>query len=143
MSRSKRSAGPIAPEPPEFFVDRNLGRAVPARLTVLGWRVHLMADVFPNDGQDTEDETWIEYGLARDWVPLCKDGRIKGRQDEREPVERHGAVLFYLDNQSLLREEMVRRIHGAQARMYRAVRRGGPALYAISKDGIRKTWPES
>jgi len=141
VSRSKGSARPHT-EPPEFLFDRNLGKLVPSRLAALGWRVHLMADEFPNDGQDTPDEVWIEHGLARGWVPLCKDGRIKGRAGEREPVERRNAVLFYLDNQRLRFEEMARRIHTAQAGIYRAVARGGPAIYAISANGVRRTWPE-
>ena len=53
---------------------------------------------------------------------MCKDGRIKGRSSERAPLEQHGAVLFYLDNQRLLRVEMVRRFHHAQSESYAAVR---------------------
>ena len=139
MSRSKRSAEP--PAPPEFCVDRNLGRTVPARLAELGWKVHLIAEVFPNDAQEIPDEEWVEYALAHGWVPLCKDGRIKGRRHERAPLEGHKAVLFYLDNQQLRIDEMVQRIHGAQASIYRACLTPGPAAYAIGADGIRTAWP--
>jgi hypothetical protein len=127
--------------PPEFFLDRGLGRGVHAGLTVLGWLVHRAADHFPDDAQDVPDQDWLEYGLARGWTPLCKDGRIKGRSSERAPLEHHRAVLFYLDNQRLLRAEMVRRFHDAQSRVYAAVLRGGPAAYAVNADGIRRTWP--
>lgn len=100
-----------------------------------------MAEEFPDDGQQVEDEVWIAYGLERGWVPLCKDGRIKGRDDERAPLVRHAGVLFYLDNQQLRAEEMFRRIHEAQEAVYRAVAHGGPAAYAIGATGIRRTWP--
>lgn len=50
-------------------------------------------------------------------------------------------MLFYLDNQRLLRAEMIRRFHNARDKIYRAVRRGGPAAYAVNADGIRRTWP--
>lgn len=110
-------------------------------LAGLGWLVHRAADHFPRDAQAVPDQDWLEYGLRRGWTPLCKDGRIKGRSSEREPLERHQAALFYLDNQRLLRTEMVDRFHNAQSRIYAAVSRGGPAAYAVNADGIRRTWP--
>lgn len=126
---------------PEFFFDRGLGKSVARELRALDWVIHQITDHFPRDAQDVPDEEWTEYGLARGWVPLCKDSRIRGRDVEREPVERHEAVLFYLDNQQLLIKDMVTRIHQAQRPIHRAIDRGGPALYAIGANGIRKTWP--
>jgi hypothetical protein len=87
------------------------------------------------------DEDWIEYGLHQGWVPLCKDGRIKGRDDERAPLARYSGVLFYLDNQQLKADEMFRRIHEARAAIHRAIAKGGPATYAVGAHGIRRTWP--
>jgi hypothetical protein len=47
--------------PPEFFVDRSLGRhMVPEALRELGFVVHTMADVYPN-GED-EDVPGIPGG---------------------------------------------------------------------------------
>jgi hypothetical protein len=126
---------------PEFFLDRGLGRGVAEGLTHLGWRVHRAAQHFPDDAQNVPDEEWLAYGLRHGWTPLCKDGRIKGRSTEREPLETHRAVLFYLDNQRLLRTEMIARFHAARQQIHRAVTRGGPAAYAVNLDGIRRTWP--
>lgn len=106
-----------------------------------GWVIHRIVDYFPNDAQDVEDQTWIEHGLDRGWTPLCKDGRIKGRDDEREPLERHRAVLFYLDNQQLTRAEMVRRFDQVRDKIERRVNRGGPAIYAVGSSDVRRTWP--
>lgn len=144
MNRSKRSARSRRepPTPPEFLVDRNFGKTVPLRLAELGWRLHLVAEVFPHDGMHTEDETWVEHAFVNGWMPLCKDGRIKGRDHEREPVERHRGVLFYLNNQQLLVADMVQWIHQAQALIYRACQRPGPACYAITRHGIDRTWPD-
>lgn len=50
-------------------------------------------------------------------------------------------MLFYLDNQRLLRADTVLRFHRAQESIYRAARRGGPAAYAVNLGGIRRTWP--
>lgn len=70
-----------------------------------------------------------------------QDGRIKGRNHERAPLLLYAAVLFYLDNQCLVRAEMIRRFHGVRAQIHRAVERGGPAAYAVGAAGIRHTWP--
>ena len=141
MSRSKRSAGQPPSQPLEFWFDRSLGRTVPAELRKLGWHIHLIADEFPDDAQNVADDTWIDYGLARSWVPVCKDGRIKGRTDERHPLVVHQAALFYLDNQQLRIADMIARLSVNHARIERAAKRGGPAIYAVSADGVRKTWP--
>jgi hypothetical protein len=103
--------------------------------------VHRATEHFPRDAEDVPDATWLAYGLERGWSPLCKDGRIKGRHSERAPLEAHGAVLFYLDNQRLVVGEMVCRLHRSQDAIYRAVARGGPRAYAVGARGIRPTWP--
>lgn len=110
-------------------------------LRKLGWRIHLITDEFPDDAQDVADDTWIEHALVRHWVPVCKDGRIKGRTDERNPLVVHRAVLFYLDNQQLRIAEMVARLDANRAQIERAAGQGGPATYAISADRVRRTWP--
>jgi hypothetical protein len=107
----------------------------------LGWHVHCIADEFPNDAQDIADEDWIGYGLRRGWVLLSKDGRIKGRGHERSPLVTYAGTLFYLDNQELRIAAMVERSHLNRGRIEHAVRRGGPAIYAVSANGIRTTWP--
>lgn len=141
MRRSKRSSAPTTKQP-EFFLDRGLGRGVAEDLAERGWILHRITDHFPNDAQDVSDEAWIEYGLVRGWVPLCKDGRIRGREHEREPLERFRAVLFYLDNQRLRRADMVQRFDQARFKIERRTRRSGPAIYAVRADGkVDKVWP--
>ena len=127
--------------PPEFFLDRGLGKNLARQLRGLDWRVHLIADHFADDAQGVADQDWIDYGLARGWTPLCKDGRIRGIEAERRPVVKHEAVLFYLDNQQLKIDEMVRRFHSSQEQIYRRIANGGPAIFAVRADGLRRTWP--
>lgn len=141
MSRRRPSAERPPDEPLEFLLDRGLGRTVPDELERLGWHVHRIADEFPNDAQEIPDEKWIEHGVVRGWVPLCKDGRIKGRSHEHNPLVVHQATLFYLDNQQLLIADMVARFEANRSQIERAARRGGPAIYAVTADTIRKTWP--
>ncbi|MFF1439828.1 toxin-antitoxin system, toxin component, PIN family protein [Streptomyces sp. NPDC058295] len=125
--------------PPEFFLDRNLGRRVAEGLRTCGWTVHRIVDVFPDDGQDVEE--WIAHGLDRSWVPLSKDGRIKTRDLEIQPVLERKAVLFYLDNQQLRTTEMIERLVARRDAIHRAVENGGPAAYAVRSDRIERTWP--
>ncbi|GAA2628607.1 hypothetical protein GCM10010307_18660 [Streptomyces vastus] len=103
--------------------------------------MHRLAEVFPADAQDVPDEDWIRHGLGCGWVPLSKDGRIKTRDREIEPVRESSAVLFYLDNQQLRTMEMVERLHASQDSIHKAVARGGPAAYAVRADRIERTWP--
>lgn len=127
--------------PPEFFLDRNLGRRVAEELRALGWSVHRITEVFPSDAQHIPDEDWIAHGLDQGWVPLSKDGRIKSRDREVRPVLDRSAVLFYLSNQQLRTFEMVERLHLWRDAIHRAVGKGGPAAYAVGPDGLTRTWP--
>jgi hypothetical protein len=127
--------------PPEFFLDRNLGRRVAEELRARGWAVHCIVDVFPADARDIADEEWIAHGLDQSWVPLSKDGRIKTRDLEIQPVLDREAVLFYLDNQQLRSIEMIERLDVHRNAMYRAIEKGGPAAYAVRRDRIERTWP--
>jgi len=127
--------------PPEFFLDRNLGRRVAEGLRSSGWTVHRIGDVFADDGQDVADEEWIAHGLDRSWVPLSTDGRNKTRDLEIRPVLEREAVLFYLDNQQLRSVDMVGRLVVCRDAIHRAVEKGGPAAYAVRHDRIDRTWP--
>jgi hypothetical protein len=128
-------------KPPEFFLDRGLGKHVAGGLRELGWRIHRAAEHFPNDAQDIDDDVWMRYGLERGWYPLHKDGRIRGREVERRPLVEFDAPMFYLDNQQLKIDEMVRRFHAAQVQIYRKARKSGAACFAVSATSIRRTWP--
>lgn len=118
-----------------------MGTGVAAQLRQLGWRIHRAVDHFPNDAQDVDDVAWMRYGLSNGWFPLHKDGRIRGREVERRPLDEFDAPMFYLDNQQLKIDEMVRRFHNAQHGVYHRARTSGAACYAVSANEIRRTWP--
>jgi hypothetical protein len=127
--------------PPEFFLDRSLGKGVAAGLIELGWLVYRVVDYFPDDAQSIADEIWMRFGLGRGWYPLHKDGRIRGTDAERRPLIEFDAPMFYLDNQQLKITEMVRRFHAAQRQIHTKTRVSGAACFAVSDRGIRRTWP--
>ena len=139
--RRKRFAALDSSTPPEFFLDRGLGKGVAAGLRAEGWIIHRTNDHFPDDAQDVDDDVWMRYGLDRGWFPLHKDGRIRGREVERRPIIEFDSPMFYLDNQQLKIAEMVRRFQSSRAQIYLRTRRGGAACWAVGADGIRRTWP--
>ncbi len=128
--------------PPEFFLDRSLGAGVAAHLRQLGWLIHRVVDHFPNDAQDVDDDVWMHYGLAHGWFPLHKDSRIRGRKVERRPLIEFDAPMFYLDNQQLKIDEMVRRFHNAQRQICRRALAGGAACYAVTAMESGEPGPE-
>jgi hypothetical protein len=74
------------PPPPEFFLERSLGKLTAEGLLEQGWVVHTISDYFPDDGADVSDEEWIEFGVGRGWVCLTKDKRIRYRAAENVAV---------------------------------------------------------
>jgi hypothetical protein len=125
--------------PPEFFVDRSLGRTTAAKLARLGWTVHLVNDVFPNDAQNTPDEEWIAYGLRHGWALLSKDQRIRYRAHELVALA-SGGVLFCLSNGNITIETQVRWFECSRRSIESAVSRG-PAFYVVYATRIARTWP--
>lgn len=101
MSKSRRrSASDTSASPPEFFVDRSLGRyEVPDALREAGLTVHTMADIYGEDwGQRLEDETWLSEVAAAGWVALFKDDAIKRRPAQIAAVEAGNLRCFCLTN---------------------------------------------
>ncbi|WP_437107299.1 toxin-antitoxin system, toxin component, PIN family protein [Streptomyces sp. enrichment culture] len=106
--------------PPEFFLDRDPGRRVAEGPRACGW---------------------IAHGLGQSWVPVSKDGRIRSRDLEIQPVLEREAVLFHLDDQQLRSAEVAGRLDAHREVIHRAVSRGGPAAYAVRRDRIERSWP--
>ncbi|WP_132835569.1 toxin-antitoxin system, toxin component, PIN family protein [Streptomyces sp. BK205] len=78
--------------PPEFFLDRNLGRRVAEGLRACGWTVHRIGDVFPDDGQDVPDGKWITYGQLRSAEMV---ERLAARRDAiHRAVEKGGPAAY-------------------------------------------------
>lgn len=131
-----------SPAPPEFIVDRGLGKTVPDQLRRHGWVVHTLSELYPDDAQSIDDETWLRDGLSRGYFPLHKDGRIVGRDIERAPLVEFDMPMFFLTNQQLRMDEMVQRIHAAQATIYRHCRKPRAAAFGIGAGGnLTLRWP--
>lgn len=126
--------------PPEFFLDRSLGRITAWRLREAGHVVHLIADHYPDDGSDVPDEEWIAEGCARGWLLLTKDKRIRYRAAELDALQR--GHLFCLASGSMDIEEMTRALLDALPAIQRVARDQTTGFWHVYRDGsIRRMWP--
>ncbi len=127
--------------PPEFFVDRSLGRVVADRLRSEGWRLYLIADLYPDDAADVEDEVWIAEGCRRGWALLTKDKAIRYRAQEIDALA-PGSQLFCLARGDWSVDVMLNAFTHARRRIEAAVAAGSTGFWHVYKDGsIRHMWP--
>lgn len=140
MTLSKTSAELLSAEP-EFFIDRCLGHRTAIELAAAGWRVHRIADHFPDDGQKTSDPEWIAYGVELGWALLTQDLRIRYRADELASLQASAGVMFVLANGNLMIREKIDHFILNQAAIHAAAAGPGPALHKIYADRIAKIWP--
>jgi len=129
--------------PPEFFVDRSLGRRiVPEALRNLGAVVHTMADVYPG-GEDelVPDVRWIRDADSAGWVALTKDERITRDADSQEVLVRSRLRVFAIANQHLTGAEMVEYLTTNINRIYLRSRKRGPFVDVVYRDRVDRRWP--
>jgi hypothetical protein len=132
-----------APPPPEFFVDRSLGRRIiPEGLRALGLVVHAMADVYPNDLDETvTDEQWIADADAANWVALTKDERITRYAAEQDALTRSRLRVFAIGNQHLTGAVMLDYFVTNINRIIQRSRKDGPYVDVVLKGGVERRWP--
>lgn len=141
MNKSRASAEPPPAKPPEFFLDRCLGKEVARLLRERQWIVHQVSELFPDDGQSTTDEEWIAFGLTHDWGLLTQDKRIRYRSKELAALGGGKGVMFCLTQGNLLIRERVARFDASRPAIYRAASASGPALYWVYETDIKRKWP--
>jgi hypothetical protein len=125
---------------PEVFFDRSLGKVTAQRLRERGWVVHLIAEYYPDDAADIQDEEWIAEGCSRGWILLTKDKRIRYRTAEREALQK--GHLFCLASGSLSPSEMTERFSDAERSIMHAVLTHAVGFWHVYADGqLRKMWP--
>lgn len=118
-------------DPPEFFIDRSLGRkVVPEALRGYGLIVHTMASINGEQaGQASKDETWLAEVGRRGFVVLMKDDAIRRRPAERDVLIAGGVRAFCLTNAQLRGEEQARRFVHNRHRILRQVCQPSPYIF--------------
>ena len=128
-------------DPPEFFVDRSLGRhQVPNLLRVAGLQLRTLAEVYgvPAD-QAVQDVDWLELAGRQGWPVLMKDERIRYRTAERDALLAHNVQAFCLSRGDLRAAQMAEAYIRVLPRILGACRKPGPFLYVVSAAGLRRT----
>lgn len=134
---------PTQPEPPEFFVDRSLGRhLLPDALQQAGLTAHTLASVYGEDeAQKTKDEVWLQVAGEREWVVLTKDDAIRRRPVELAAVEEHSVKMFCLTNANLRGEQQRERFLTNIHRIIQRSRKKGPWICGVYEKRIVQIWP--
>jgi hypothetical protein len=126
--------------PPEFFLDRSLGKTPAQLLREAGFVVHLIAEHYPSDATKIPDETWIAEGCARPWVLLTKDKRIRYRAEELSALQQ--GHLFCLAGGNMDVAAMSQALLDGMPRIARAVATQPTGFWHVYRDGsIRRMWP--
>ena len=130
------------PSPPEFFVDRSLGRRqVPEALRASGWLIQTHFDVFEGRDESVLDIEWLEM-CGREGIPvLSKDKRLRYRRDEVAAIRRHGVKAFVLTRGGLRSAEQISRFEHNRDAIFAACSEPGPFLYAVHADRIVRVFP--
>jgi hypothetical protein len=129
--------------PPEFVIDRGLGRRhLAAALTACGLVVHTLSSVYGEErGQSVEDAEWLALAGERGWVVLMKDDRIRRRPAEIEALRVAGIRAFCLTNANLRAEEQSERFVDNRHRMIQRAAKLGPFIDGVYAHGLRRLWP--
>lgn len=129
-------------DPPEFFLDRSLGKSIAEALRVVGLTVHTMPSVYGEMGaQRLADEVWLADAGREDWVVLTKDDAIRRRPAERDALIAAGVRVFCLTNRNLRGAEQAERFVENRDRILRQARKRGPYIYGVYQGRIAKLWP--
>lgn len=131
-----------SPSPPEFFVDRSLGRHRVAKvLRASGWSLRTHHEAFGERDEKVPDVEWLEY-CGREVLPvLSKDRRLRYRPQEIAAIRRRRVKAFVLTRGSLRAAEQAARFDINREAILAACEDRGPFVYAVHADRIVKVFP--
>ncbi|MGO9823470.1 MAG: hypothetical protein ACLPTJ_22805 [Solirubrobacteraceae bacterium] len=132
-----------AERPPEFFLDRSLGRHIVAdALREVGLTVTTMADRYPETEESVKDETWIREVTHDGLVILMKDDQIRRKPREQQAVIESGARAFVVTNANLTGEQVATLFVENRHRMVQRARHAGPYIYGVYIGRLEKLFPQ-
>jgi len=129
--------------PPEFFIDRSLGRhIVPDALRAAGATVHTMADVYGERiSQGLSDEEWLREAGERGWVVLMKDAKVRHRPAQRLAIEAYAVRAFVVTNANLTGADQAERLVSNLNRIAKFAQHPGPYICGVYSDSVKLLWP--
>jgi uncharacterized protein with PIN domain len=129
--------------PPEFFIDRSLGKSIADGLRACGYTVHTMASVYgEKKAQRLPDRIWLRDAGRSDWIVLTKDDAIRRRPAERDALVEAGVRAFCLTSAQLRASEQTKRFVDNRHRILRQARKPGPYIYGVYERRIARLWPK-
>ena len=132
----------LSPQPPEFFVDRSLGRhLVPGALRAAGWTLRAHHEVFGQRDEAVPDVEWLEYCSREALVVLTADRRLRYRPEEIAAIRRHRVKAFVLVGGNLRAAEQARRFERNRDRIIAACAEVGPFMYLVHSERIVRVFP--
>jgi hypothetical protein len=130
-------------QPPEFFVDRSLGKSIVEGLRAAGLSIHSMAEVYgEKQAQRLADEVWLRDAGESNWIVLTKDDAIRRRPGERDAMIDAAVRVFCLTTAQLRGAEQTERFVQNRYRIIRQARKPGPYIYGVYAKGLKKIWPK-
>ena len=130
--------------PPEFFIDRSLGRhRVPEALRGAGWALRTHHEVYGDRDERVADVEWLEFCGRLGLPVLSKDRRIRYRPAEIEAIRRFGVRAFVLTSGGLRADEQAERLERNRLRIEEACVAPGAALFAVQATRIVKVFPSA
>lgn len=114
--------------PPEFFIDRALGKRIVEELRKAGHVVHAHDDHFQQTALDIE---WLPVIGEKGWVLLTKDARIRKNSVEKNVLIQSNVAAFFLTSGNCTGEENLQIILKAMARIERTVKKINRPFIAI------------
>lgn len=133
---------PRSPKPPEFLVDRSLGRyMLPNALRTAGYTVHTLSSVYGEPtSQQIRDPEWLRDAGQNSWIVLCKDDSIRRNRLELAAVEQYAVKVFCITSARLTGEQQRDRVLHHINRIIQRAMRPGPYIYGIYDKGLRLLW---
>ena len=127
--------------PPEFLIDRSLGRhQVADALRAEGLVVHTLWSVYGAAEQALDDDVWATDAGLRGWIVLSDDNRLRYAVGTRL-LEAHRVGVFQLARGDLPGRVQARWYLDNLAAIQRACREPRPFIYSVHERHIQRVWP--
>jgi hypothetical protein len=128
--------------PPEFLVDRSLGRyQLPKALREQGLVVHTLWSVFGDaEEQLLQDDRWIAEAGRHGWFSLTADKRIRYDVSTRR-LAAHGVGVFQLARGDLPGPVQVRWYVDNLESLLLACEEPRPFIFSVHERNIDRVWP--
>lgn len=128
--------------PPEFIVDRCLGKSIVFALREAGLHVRSLAEVYgEQEATLLADTVWLEDAGRQGWIILTKDNAIRRRPAERQALIDAGARVFCITTAQLTGAAQIERLLTNRNRILLKSRKRGPFIFGVLEKSLVQIYP--